>query len=201
MNVYLIIAVILIAVTLLAVPLLRRVVVNSVEDPLLRNDFATFDKRIDRWYIKLFIQPFNVDFLKLNRALLAGDRQGTDEMFEHFDHVNLNEKQKENVYLRGFEYYLSAGDRALTDKYYELIKGLDDGDLKTYVDHLYDIYVLKGWTYLDEMLAQADTLPKDQLFEVYSMISAMYENKGDEKNAQIYLDKIENEFTDMLEKK
>ncbi len=201
MNVYLIAAVILIVLTLIAVPLLRRAVVNSVEDSLLRQDFTAFDKKIDKWYIRLFIPHFNVDFLKLNRALMAGDRAGTDRMFEYFDHVNLTEKQKENVWLRGFEYYISQEDRVMADKYYELIKGLQDQDLITYADRLYDIYVLKGWTYLDEMLDETETLPKDQQLEAFSMIAAMYLNKGDEENVQKYMDRMQNEMEEMMAEK
>ncbi len=191
MNIYLIIAIVLIAAMLIAVPLIRRAVVSSVENSLIRQDYAAFDKKIDKWYIRLFIAPYNVDFLKLNRALMSGDDKAADRMFAHFDEVNLNERQKEDVYLRGFEYYLSREERAGTDRYHELIKGLDNKDIQTYADHLYDIYVLKGWTYLDEMLAQEADTPIDQLPEYYSMISAMYENQGNDDKAKEYIKKIE----------
>ncbi len=198
MNVYLAIAIVLIVFTLIGVPLLRRVVVNSVEDSLLRQDFAAFDRKIDKWYVKLFLSPFNVDFLKLNRAIMSGNRKYADQMFTHFDSVNLTDKEKQSVYLRGFEYYVSQEDRSMADRYYGLLKALDDEDLNTYIDRLYDIYVLKGWTYLDEMLAQEDSVPKDQLLQFYSMISAMYLNKGDDANVQRYLDKMESITGDMM---
>ncbi len=198
MTVYLVIAIDLILLTLMGFPLMRRYLVNYLENALLQQNYAAFDNRIDKWYIRLFIPHFNVDFLKLNRAIMAGDKEDIDQKFEYFDQVNLKEKQKENLYLRGFEYYLSEDNRELTDKYYNLIKGLSNQGLIKYADQLYDIYVLKGWTYLDEMLAEEETLPEDQRLEVYSMISDMYKNKGDTKNAKKYENKIQTEIKNMM---
>ncbi len=197
MNIYLIITIVVVLVLVISLPLGRRMVVNSVENSLLQENFDKFDKQIKRWYIKIFIQPFNVDFLKLNRAILSEDKEMTDEMFEHFDHVNLNEDQKEQVYYRGFQYYVTEGNRKMSDKYYDLIKDLSNEDLINYVDRLYDVYVRKGWKYLDEMIDEVqedDGLTKDEQLEHYSMISTMYDNKGDKKNADKYMDIITSEF-------
>ncbi len=197
MNIYLIITIVVVLVLVISLPLGRRMVVNSVENSLLQGNFDKFDKQIKRWYIKIFIQPFNVDFLKLNRAILSEDKEMTDEMFEHFDHVNLNEDQKEQVYYRGFQYYVTEGNRKMSDKYYDLIKDLSNEDLINYVDRLYDVYVRKGWKYLDEMIDEVqedDGLTKDEQLEHYSMISTMYDNKGDKKNADKYMDIITSEF-------
>ncbi len=200
MNIYLIITIIVVLVLLVSLPLGRRFVVNSVENSLLQENFDKFDRQIKRWYIKIFIQPFNVDFLKLNRAILSGDKEMTDEMFEHFDHVNLNENQKEQVYYRAFQYYVTEGNRKMSDKYYDLIKDLSNEDMINYVDRLYDVYVRKGWKYLDDMIEEVEEegydLTKDQQLEHYSMISTMYDNKGDKKNADKYMDKITSEFDD-----
>ncbi len=197
MNIYLIITIIFVIVLLIGMPLARRVVSNALEDPLLQGDFAAFDRRIGKWYTKIFIPPYNRDYLTLNRDLMEGDRDTIDAMFEHFDHVNLNKKQKQDVYLRGLEYYVSRENAALADKYYELVKGLGDEDLTQYADRLYDIYFKKGWKYLDEMLEEVSSgsLADDaqKRLETYSMISAMYQNKGDEKKSKQYVKKIEDE--------
>ncbi len=195
MNVYLIITIIFVLILIIGLPLARRVVSNSVEDALLQGDFAAFDRRIEKWYTKIFIPPYNRDFLKLNRVLMEGDQAEIDKMFEHFDEVNLSDKQKKEVYLKALEYYISIKNAAWTDKYYERVKELNDKDTTKYADRLYDIYFLDGYKYLDDVLDEVEDedLSGENLLEDYSMISTMYKNQGNEKKSKEYMKKIEDE--------
>jgi len=111
----------------------------------------------------------------------------------------MNKVQKEALYKKGFYYYLGIENKEKTDLYYEQLKQLNIKDQHT-LDMMYDIYIAKGYKYLDEINDKIKNLPQEKQMPFYALLSDMYRNKGDEEKADEYEKKV-SEYTDKLKEK
>ncbi len=157
---------------------------------LADKDYKGFDELINSKKVKNSIPPFNVDFMKLNVAILKEDKNEIDRMFESFDYVRPNKAQKEAVYVKGFYYYLSNEKYDKVEKYYKLLAELKSQESMYEFDRAYDVYVNKGCRYLEETIAELNTAPDYYKPALAGLISSMYENRKDEKMAKKYADKV-----------
>ena len=67
--------------------------------------------------------------------------------FSNFN-IRMNKTQKETILKRAFYYYIGIEDITRTKHYYELLKKQGVKDQVT-LDIMYDVYVDKGYKYLD----------------------------------------------------
>ena len=71
--------------------------------------------------------------------------------------------------------------------------------MKKETNIVYDTYILKGYEYLDEIIAETEDLEDTYKGVNEFMISKMYENKGDSQMAKEYLAKAQ-EHMKLLDK-
>ena len=156
---------------------------------IITKDYDGFYKLIDSKKTKYLLRPFNIDFMKLNVALLKSDVEQIETMFNHFEKVRLNKVQKEAVYIKGFYYYLSIENYDKVKKYYGYIKQLINDESIYEFDRIYDVYIKNGCEYLQDTIKELETANELVKPVLEAMISKMYENKGDSKLSQEYADK------------
>ncbi|MGI6608664.1 MAG: hypothetical protein ACOX1F_06825 [Erysipelotrichaceae bacterium] len=173
--------------------IIRKYISTKIEKQLVTlvidRDYQGFDELINSKKVKYFIRPFNIDFMKLNVALLKEDKKQVDDMFDRFDKVRPNKVQKEAVYAKGFYYYLTDGKYDKVEKYYELLQELNIVKNMNEFDRAYDVYVKNGSKYLEETLEELKTAPDFSKPVLEGLISKMYENRNDERMAKKYADK------------
>lgn len=167
---------------------------SNLSNYLYKGDFDNFEKLINKWYIKYLIYPFNIDFLKLNEAIVKQDRKKVDACFNEFDNKTITDKQKESVYQKAFFYYLQENDEKKLNKYYKLIKELEDKTLFNSIDEIYKVVVLKETEQLDKFLKLYNENNENTMavFLIYNI----YMNKNEKDEASKYL----NIFNDLVEK-
>ena len=183
--------------------LFRRIAEKKITDKLtklfLEGDFDALDKELDKKLTRYLVPPFNLDYLRLNEALAKGKKKEIDAQFEHFEHVRLNNNQKQLIDSNAFYYYVGNKDEKNARKYYERINasGLADEDKKVY-SRLYDTYILKGYRYLEETEKELLEAKEKEKAPLEALLAVMYENKGDKEKAQAYYRKVE-EFSRRME--
>ena len=173
----------------------RNELLKRLDTYLGKKDYAAFDELIESDMVRKAFPLYNINFMKLNEAMFKEDMKETDRAFESFD-MPMNKAQKEALYKKGFYYYLGIENKEKTDHYYDLLKQLEVRDQKS-LDLMYDIYINKGYAYLEETLEKIQNMPEDQKMPFYALISDMYRNKGDTKEAEKY-EKIVSEYTEKL---
>jgi len=176
----------------------RDELLKKFDEYLGKKDYASFDELIDSKQVRQFFPIFNINYLKLNESLIKEDMEEIDRAFDSFD-MRMNKVQKEALYKKGFYYYLGIENKEKTDLYYEQLKQLNIKDQHT-LDMMYDIYIAKGYKYLDEINDKIKNLPQEKQMPFYALLSDMYRNKGDEEKADEYEKKV-SEYTDKLKEK
>ena len=163
-----------------------RLILNKLSEYLIYRDFREFDDLAYSRQAEKYIKPFNLDFIKMNRDILGEDKKAADSWLEYFQKVNMNERQKETVYLRMYYYFLTTGtfDKA-EECYHQLCSVKYITDRKNLM-RTYDTYVKKGFRYLKETEEELLSAPGQNKTALEALLADMYVNAGDEKNAEKY---------------
>ena len=173
--------------------ILRNIYSRRLTKLLLSGDFAGFDKVIDSRICKMVIYPFNIEYMKLNKALMIGDEKDIDAAFAVFDTRKLNDKQKQAVYYNGFYYYVSKEDKGKSRKYRDALLEMEDlpKEVKKEINDSYDININGSYELLDITLDKlSKTTNPEEKVKYLIMIAKMYSNKGDDAKAKEYMDML-----------
>ncbi|MBQ1568159.1 MAG: hypothetical protein IIZ80_09750 [Erysipelotrichaceae bacterium] len=170
-------------------------ILKKLDGFLARKDFASFDELVDSKLSRWLFPAYNIAFLKLNEALYMEDMGRIEKAFESFG-MPMNKIQKEALYKKGFYYYLGLEDKEKTEYYLNQLKELDVKDMQT-LDMMHDIYILKGYRYLDQINERINKLPLQEQMPFFALLSDMYRNKGDTDKADEY-ERMVSEYTEKL---
>ncbi len=161
--------------------------ITLIED----GDSLEFESKINDKMTRLLFNPFQLDYLRLNEAIISTDSKKIEEALSIFDKRRLNDKQKEDIYMKGFNYYISIENKQGAKKYLDLINELPNEQMKKETNIIYDTYIMKGHHYLDEIIEETEELEDTYKGVNEFLISKMYENKNDEKMAKEYYRRAE----------
>lgn len=177
--------VLLVVIVVITMTMKRKKYVYLVQQ-LEKGEFQAFDKEVSKVFTKLLFPPFTLDYLKLNGYILQNDQKKTSAAFDSFTKKRLGVKQKEMIYMMAFNYYINLEKYDDAKRYLDLINKLDNVQMKKEANRMYDIYALKGYRYLDEMLEEVESM-QDTYKGVHEfLISLMYENKNDHVKSEMY---------------
>lgn len=178
--------------------LLKKSYQNKIYACFKSRDYERLEKILNRKIVKLVFLPFNIEYCRLNEAMMRNNKKMIDSQFDILLAMKLNERQKQDVYLNGFNYYLSTNDRKRIENFHKLSKTLKNEEIKKNIEMSYNILMEKGYKYLDEVLRIYEHCADEAKYINEYLLSVMYTNKGDHNKAKYYEDlakKHESEFT------
>ncbi len=164
---------------------------------LNEKNFDAFDKVIDSRLVRLVFAPFNINYIKLNSFLVRNDKSKINEMFDAFESVHLNHKQRDEIDLKAFNYYLSVNDTSRCKKYLDMINYSKTNKMKKEANRLYSVYVEKDSKYLTELLEETKTVQDKYKGANELLISVIYGNLGNKQKEEEYLQMAENHLAQL----
>lgn len=182
---YIAVFVVIAMIIALIINIIKKSINAKMVDCIKKDDKAGFEAIINNFWTKLIITPFNIDYMRLNYAFIKGNRKEIDSLFDSFEHKNLSRKQRQDIYSKAFNYYLSAENKPMCKHWLDKVhEQIDNSKMLLEFDTMYDIYMEKGWKYLDEMLEDLEDM--DDMYKGPNefLISLMYENKGEKNKAK-----------------
>lgn len=163
-----------------------KIILNKLSEYLIQRKFHEFDALVCSRQAGKYVKPFNLDFIRMNRDILSEDKKAAGSWLEHFRKVNMNERQKESVYLRLFFYFLATEDLDEAEECYRQLCSLKHITDRKTVMRTYDTYVEKGFRYLKETEEELLSAPERNKPALEALLADMYANAGDEINAEKY---------------
>ncbi|MEA5026778.1 MAG: hypothetical protein VB012_03875 [Erysipelotrichaceae bacterium] len=165
---------------------------NELMGLFLAGELEQFDELLNRKSTKFFIPIYNSIVLNVNKAILIKDEKLLNEMLNKAEKIKMNDEQKTHLYSKAFSYYVSTDNNLGKEQTYKKVLECRDSQLKKYVMMVYDVFVKKGFAYLneaEEMLKIAEGEDKNNLL---TLIGTMYINKKDIEKSEYYFRKIGN---------
>lgn len=184
--VFVIFVVVFVAETLLKSKLRR-----TMADCLINKDYSLFDSVRNNKLTMLLFPKNDLYYYDLNKAVALNDDGLIERTVKRLEGLKLTVNQKETIYSTVFYHYLSAENSEKIKPYYEKLSKLR-GDSLSEEDVLYDVYALKGFKYLDEVLEIYENATGEKKSSIELMLSKIYENKGDKTKSKEYFDKAKN---------
>ena len=166
---------------------LREKQLEKINRALAEQDFLSFDRYTGSLLSRLTFTPYDRSCIRLNGAFLRKDKDYTDQVIKEFELLDLNQLQKQDIYLRIFNYYMSEKDYGKAERYKERIcREIKDKELVRQTEVIYDIYALQSSGHLEELLNSLEELPMNQRGYTEMLISDSYKNLEDHRNAKKY---------------
>ncbi len=197
---YIVAFVILLVIMTFFISFLKRKKYLELIKLLETKKFDEFHLEVKKLYTKILFPPFNLDYMELNAFILENNSKEIQKSFDSFNKKNLNKKQKEIVFMMAFNYYINLEEYNKAKKYIDLINNLDNIQMKKEANRIYDIYALKGYKYLDEMLDEISMMDDTYKGVNEFLISLMYKNKNDVENSEKYR-KLSEKHMKLLDRK
>ena len=156
---------------------------------LTKKDIVRFNKIVYSKIIKFLFPPYNIEYLKLNSALLENNKKEINKQFEKMFKYRLSHMQKKDLLMKAFNYYITIGDDKHAKKVLNIIMQTDDDDLKKETEMLYKILFENSSEYIDAMLKTlCDASEQDRPFVEY-LLYHQYKNMNDKENSSLYKEK------------
>lgn len=153
---------------------------------LEKGDYNSFYKTIETKKIKLLFPKSSLLDLKLNASLVQQNKKEAIFYLEQLCSLPLTTPQKENYYMKAFNFFVGLNDKKNSKKYLDLINALDNERMKMEANRVYNIYILKNDKYLSELKEELEGMEDYQKGVNEYLISIIYKNKKDFENAKKY---------------
>lgn len=177
--------------------LYKRNIKNLVEQKLISlvmtGKFKEFDTYVESKEVKQALPSFNIEYIKMNAAIMENNSSKIEKALSNLIDKKMNDKQKKEVYLNGFNYYIDKNDRANATKYKNMLAGISsiDAATKNYVNRLYEIKIEKKADCLNSLLNEVNNGTVNNSASHYLLIAEAYKNIGDNKNYKLYISKYQ----------
>lgn len=153
---------------------------------LQQQQFKQFDELINKKSSTFLFPYFNSEYLKLNSYLIRGDQKQIEKSFDNLFKTNLSKKQKEDIYMKAFNYYVGMENKQKVKQIVAVIDTLNNETMQKEVHTIYDIFILKKANYIEVMEASFDELDDNSKGITAYLLSVQYSNIKDTKKEKEY---------------
>lgn len=193
MDIRIIGAVILIAATALLIltEVAKRAYTHELASLLEQGEVRAYLALLEKPLVKLVFPAWNRSFMQLN-GYLALDAYGeADSVIERMLSMRQNDRQRRELVGKAFNYYLERGNAEGATRLLAEIETWEDADAVAEARMMHDIYIKKGWGYIEDMERRVEGLHGVDRGFLELLLALQYENKGDAAASERYLKRSE----------
>lgn len=167
----------------------KRATFRRLHQLLSKGEYGDYLTMLDSFLVKYLYPKYNRMYMKLNGYLFMEDHEEVVRLFDEMLAMRTSKKQRRDLVVKAFNYFVEKADQKRSKALLDEIDTWEDADDQKKESHrIYDIFILKKYSYIEEMearLPQASGMDKG--FLEY-LLSLQYENKGDKKKSEMYLE-------------
>lgn len=201
MNRFIIASAVFMILFLIAENILIKHISNRLSMYCFHRKFEEYNQLRNQWYTLYLFKAFNLKFMDLNAAILQGNQDEIKKRINELEKIRMNRKQKNLVYSRVFYYYILTQEKEQAQKYYYLLCNGQEENMPKDILIFYNTFIEEESKYLEEVLDLLKTCDMDQRADLESLLSKIYENKGELELADQYRIEAEKHFFNMKKKK
>ena len=193
--IYIVITLVVIFVGVVLPMIMKKKVIKQLLVDIEQEQFDTFFKRLDSFWARFSIKPYDLEVLRLNGLLAQNnDAQQIYAQFSKIMDKKQKDGQKASVLSRMFYYYLEHADEQNCHKIIKELEELKFDKLALQCNIQYSVLLKKESKYINEVKSQIHAMKESGNTDPYQMgsleylvgIQYYYANKKD--NARKYLE-------------
>ena len=189
-----IIVVVLCVISLVYTEVQKRLIFSRYEKLFEKGDFEGCLRVLEGPVAKIVYPRYNQLYMRLNAQMCLADtdasRRTIDEMLE----LNSSDKQRLVLLLRAFNFFVEQEDYERAGELLEELREKASPEQLAGCERTYAIFAEKSSAYVDQMEAELKDATGAERTTLLYLLSVQYENKGDVKRANEYLEQVRNVF-------
>lgn len=189
-----IIVVALCVISLVYTEVQKRLIFSRYEKLFEKGDFEGCLRVLDGPVAKIVYPRYNQLYMRLNAQMCLADadasRRTIDEMLE----LSSSDKQRLVLLLRAFNFFVEQEDYGRAGELLEELREKASPEQLAGCERTYAIFAEKSAAYVDQMEAELKDATGPERTTLLYLLSVQYENKGDVKRANEYLEQVRNVF-------
>lgn len=189
-----IIVVALCVISLVYTEVQKRLIFSRYEKLFEKGDFEGCLRVLDGPVAKIVYPRYNRLYMRLNAQMCLADadasRRTIDEMLE----LSSSDKQRLVLLLRAFNFFVEQEDYERAGELLEELREKASPEQLAGCERTYAIFAEKSAAYVDQMEAELKDATGPERTTLLYLLSVQYENKGDVKRANEYLEQVRNVF-------
>lgn len=166
----------------------KRATFRKLHNLLARGEYGEYLSLLDSFLIKYLYPKYNRLYMKLNGYLFMEDHDEASRLFEQMLSMHVTKKQRKDLVMKAFNYYVERMDKDHSSTLLAEIDTWEEEAQKVEAHRIYDIFILKKYNYIEEMEARLNDVSGFDLGALEYLLSVQYENKGDKKKSEMYLE-------------
>lgn len=189
-----IIVVALCVISLVYTEVQKRLIFSRYEKLFEKGDFEGCLRVLDGPVVKIVYPRYNQLYMRLNAQMCLADadasRRTIDEMLE----LSSSDKQRLVLLLRAFNFFVEQEDYERAGELLEELREKASPEQLAGCERTYAIFAEKSAAYVGEMEAELKDATGPERTTLLYLLSVQYENKGDAKRANEYLEQVRDVF-------
>lgn len=176
-----------------------------LQSKLQSAQYDEYFKILNQTLSKILFSKFTILVFSLNAYIASENHEKIDKTFQELQQMKCTKKQKNNIQLRAFHYYLEQRNDKKTKELIEQIKTWENNPAKEECIMLYEIMIEEKDTYLEPLLKKLEECDEFQKGYYEYLIALQYDNQKNSKMSDLYYRKsrqsIEHESRKILNRK
>lgn len=149
--------------------------------------YDIYDQQIQERALTRLFPVFSLAMMKLNALISNGENERIDAQFQHMDTFDLTVREGQDLYQKGFYYYLKQRNKERCAYYLE--KAMDvlrDPHEKAKMEELYQIFLCQNTVLEEDVCLRMEGKSEMECYREEYLLAQIYENKQDPLQAELY---------------
>lgn len=189
-----IILVALCVISLVYTEVQKRLVFSRYERLFERGDFEGCLRLLDGPLVRLIYPRYNLLYMRLNAQMCLQDDDESRRIIEEMLGLRASDEQRLVLLLRAFNFFVEQQDYARAKELLEELRQKAAPEQLAECERTYAIFAEKSSAYIKEMEAELREAGSADRTKLLYLLSVQYENKGDARRANEYLERVQDVF-------
>ncbi|HIY51948.1 MAG TPA: hypothetical protein IAA43_08420 [Candidatus Olsenella avicola] len=189
-----IILVALCVISLVYTEVQKRLVFSRYERLFERGDFEGCLRLLDGPLVRLIYPRYNLLYMRLNAQMCLQDDDESRRIIEEMLGLRASDEQRLVLLLRAFNFFVEQQDYARAKELLGELRQKAAPEQLAECERTYAIFAEKSSAYIKEMEAELREAGSADRTKLLYLLSVQYENKGDARRANEYLERVQDVF-------
>ena len=193
-----IIVVALCVISLVYTEVQKRLIFSRYERLFEDGDFEGCARLLERPLARLVYPRYNRLYMLLNAQMCLSDADASRRTIDEMLGLRASGEQRLVLLLRAFNFFVEQEEYGRAGELLEELRLKATPEQLDECERTYAIFAEKSSAYVDQMEAELRDATGPERTTLLYLLSVQYENRGDERRANAYLDQVREVFEDAV---
>lgn len=172
----------------LFVEIRKRTLFARIEHLFADQKYQEVVQQLDKPLARVVYPRYNLLFMRLNAQLGLDNTADATRTVEEMLQLRMNKEQQMALFTKAFAFYVEKGDKKRAGAMLERIEGMNEKALARASRETFEIVLNKSTAFIGQMESQLKDSSPLECMRLCQLLAAQYENRGDKRAAERYIE-------------